>query len=181
MKRFLPLFIIFILFMPGYVSAKTASGNIIMEFDLSHHQAGKEVKLWIPYPVSDQYQLITDIKVEGDFAESAVYTDQENKTPILYARWNKGTDSRHLTLFFHAIRKEVKKGIDIEKLGESTRIIQGYLSSVQERTVRVRIKGETLDRISIPLGSGFLCIRLLVFANAVPPILELKALRKTHS
>ncbi len=110
MKRFFPLFLILTMFLPGHVLAKTASGNIVMEFDLSHHPAGKEVKLWIPYPVSDQYQLITDIRTEGNFTESAVYTDREYKTPILYARWDKKTDSRHLTLSFHAIREEVKKG-----------------------------------------------------------------------
>ena len=36
----------------------------------------------------------------------------------------------------------VKKGTDISALGEAVEITQGYLSSVKERTVRVRIKGK---------------------------------------
>lgn len=36
----------------------------------------------------------------------------------------------------------VKPGTDVEKLGKTIRITQGYLSSVKERTVRVRIKGD---------------------------------------
>jgi len=35
----------------------------------------------------------------------------------------------------------VKKGINISSLGKTVEIIQGYLSSIKERTVRVRIKG----------------------------------------
>lgn len=36
----------------------------------------------------------------------------------------------------------VKEGTDIGALGKALEITQGYLSSVKERTVRVRIKGE---------------------------------------
>lgn len=36
----------------------------------------------------------------------------------------------------------VKEGTDISALGKAVEITQGYLSSVKERTVRVRIKGE---------------------------------------
>jgi len=43
----------------------------------------------------------------------------------------------------------VKEGTDIAKLGNAVEIIQGYLSSVKERTVRVRIKA----------NKGFLTIK----------------------
>ena len=36
----------------------------------------------------------------------------------------------------------VKEGTNIDALGEAVEITQGYLSSVKERTVRVRIKGK---------------------------------------
>lgn len=60
-----------------------------------------------PYPLSDRDQLISTISVSGDYAESAVYSDQKYSTPILYARWDKGAASRKLTLTFHAVRQEV--------------------------------------------------------------------------
>ena len=34
------------------------------------------------------------------------------------------------------------KDLDVESLGPTTRIVQGYLSSVKERTVRIRVKGD---------------------------------------
>lgn len=90
-------------------SANVRSGKVSMDFDLSAQEAGKEVRLWIPYPVSNSDQLITDIKVFGDYSESAVYTDRENGTPILFARWDKDAKSRKMTLAFSAKRREVTR------------------------------------------------------------------------
>lgn len=36
----------------------------------------------------------------------------------------------------------VKAGVNVESLGPTVRIVQGYLCSIKERTVRVRIKGD---------------------------------------
>ncbi|KAF0219231.1 MAG: transglutaminase domain-containing [Geobacteraceae bacterium] len=87
--------------------AKSRAGAVTMEVDLSAREQGKEAKLWLPYPVSDADQSITEVKVSGDFAESAVYTDRVSGTPILYARWGKDAKSRRLIFAFHAERREV--------------------------------------------------------------------------
>lgn len=78
-----------------------------MEFDLSAQAVNQETKLWIPYPISDADQLITSVTISGDYAESAVYSDQKFSTPMLYARWDKNSRNRKLTLQFHVVRKEV--------------------------------------------------------------------------
>ena len=89
--------------------ADSASGIVNMEFDLSGHSSAQEVELWIPYPVSSECQDITSIRLNGDFSESAVYTDKKYQTPILYARWQEGAVSRKLSLSFKAVREEVTK------------------------------------------------------------------------
>jgi len=91
------------------LNATTASGTITMELDLSAHDINQNARLWIPYPVSDADQSITNISVKGDFAESAVYTDEKYSTSMLYAAWNKGAKSRKITFTFDVERKEVKK------------------------------------------------------------------------
>jgi len=91
----------------AFAFPKSVHGTITMEFDLSSHPANKEVKLWIPYPISSEYQTIKNITVEGDYTESGVYSDKKFQTPILYARWKPGTQSRKLTLRFDAERIEV--------------------------------------------------------------------------
>ena len=78
-----------------------------MEFDLTSQDKDKEVKLWIPYPISDVDQLIKGINISGDYAESAVYTDREFSTPMLFARWGKGSTSRKLIFQFDVDRREV--------------------------------------------------------------------------
>jgi transglutaminase-like putative cysteine protease len=91
------------------LAGNESSGTITMEFDLSGHDINEEAQLWIPYPLSDRDQLISNISVSGDYAESAVYSDQKYSTPILYARWDKEDASRKLTLTFHAVRQEVER------------------------------------------------------------------------
>ena len=76
--------------------AKSRSGIVTVEVDLSKQDIGKETKLWIPYAVSDRNQAVSEVKVAGDYASSAVYTDQANGTPILFARWDKDAPSRNV-------------------------------------------------------------------------------------
>lgn len=105
MKKFF-LLLIMLLFATSTL-AKSQSGTITMNFDLSAQKAGEEVKLWIPYPFSDANQVITNVKIGGDQAEDGVYTDQKFKTPMLYARWDKAAKSRVLTFSFDVVRQEV--------------------------------------------------------------------------
>lgn len=87
--------------------AAERNGNVTIEVDLSGQEQGKEAKLWLPYAVSDAEQSISDVKISGNFAESAVYTDKVNGTPILYARWPKEAVSRKISYTFSASRAEV--------------------------------------------------------------------------
>jgi transglutaminase-like putative cysteine protease len=82
-------------------------GVVTVEVDLSNHEPGKEVRLWLPYAVSDRDQLVSDIKISGNFTESAVYTDRMNKNPILYAQWPKDARTRKLSYTFRVLRHEV--------------------------------------------------------------------------
>ncbi len=86
------------------------SGSVTMDFDLSTEAAGEAVRLWIPYPVSDQDQLIGKIHFAGDYSAAGVYTVPANGTPLLYAEWPQGGTSRKLTLAFEVTRTELRRG-----------------------------------------------------------------------
>lgn len=141
--RVLLLAVLFCLALPVAVfAASEVSGTITMEFDLSDQPADQEAKLWIPYPVSDANQLITHMKISGDYDESAVYTDQKYSTPMLYARWEKGAKSRKLTMSFAAVRQEViKKDFPKEEGNWDPRDYALYLSP----TSRGPIDGPVAD------------------------------------
>jgi transglutaminase-like putative cysteine protease len=89
--------------------AKSHSGFVALEVDLSAKEQGQQARLWIPYPVSDRDQVISDIQTSGDYAVAEVYTDRVYGTPILYAEWPKEAQSRKLTLSFAVERQEVRR------------------------------------------------------------------------
>lgn len=90
-------------------AANHRSGIVTLDVDLSAQDATRETKLWVPYPVTDRHQKIDDIKVSGDFASSAVYTEAANGTPILYAEWPLGAKKRTLTFSFSVDRQEIRQ------------------------------------------------------------------------
>lgn len=106
---FLIAMIMLLCIMGNFSWAKSSQGTITMDFDLSDHHTDEEVNLWIPYPISNENQSITDVQVDGNFKASAVYTDNKFQTPMLFARWEKGASSRTLNFRFNVIRKEVIK------------------------------------------------------------------------
>ena len=81
-----------------------------MNFDLSHYNVKKNVRLWVPYPISNEYQTISNIKIKGNFSKYGFYTDNKYETPIFYAEWNKkGKRKRILQISFDAKRVEAVK------------------------------------------------------------------------
>lgn len=104
MKRLILLLLSLFIALPALASSQ--AGHYNWKFDLSEQQAGQEVKLWIPYPVSDAQQLITNLTWEGNYSEAAVYTEQVFGVPMLYVRWPKEAKTRLFTLSFNAKREE---------------------------------------------------------------------------
>jgi transglutaminase-like putative cysteine protease len=90
--------------------AASRSGQVTMEFDMSAQPAGEAVRLWIPYPVSNQDQLVGKFRLAGDYAATGVYTVPANGTPLLYAEWPRDSKSRKLTLAFEVTRNELRHG-----------------------------------------------------------------------
>lgn len=106
-RLFFTLLPLLLLVTTSAFSQPSRSGVISMEFDLSAQPQSEETQLWVPYPVSDLNQTITNVRVKGDYAEAAIYTDSIHQTPMIYARWDKGTKRRNLTFLFNVDRKEV--------------------------------------------------------------------------
>ncbi|HEY4745711.1 MAG TPA: transglutaminase-like domain-containing protein [Desulfuromonadaceae bacterium] len=91
----------------GSAGAAQRGGVVTLEVDLSGQAPGKEARLWVPYPLSDRNQVISDIRVAGDFSASGVYSDQANGTPMLYAEWPATAAVRKLVFAFRVERREV--------------------------------------------------------------------------
>ncbi len=108
MARCLTLLMITLMLMvPFSAWAETSSGHITMVVDLSSHDTEKDIQLWIPYPITNNNQMISNIKVDGNYSESAVYTDRVFQNNMLYAKWVAGAEKRTLTFTFDVKRDEV--------------------------------------------------------------------------
>ncbi|SRR6266568_2302182 len=108
-KKFLLFVVALCTMFTTAASAASRSGIVTFDLDLSAQDTAKETKLWVPYPVTDRHQKVSDIKVSGDFASSGVYTESVNGTPILYARWPAGVKSRKLSFSFSVDRQDIRQ------------------------------------------------------------------------
>lgn len=84
------------------VAVKTRSGEVNLKVTIDAPEESKDVRLWIPYPVTDDEQTIEDIKVEGNFSYSGVYRVKETGNLALYADWTEPTKDRVLNFSFKA-------------------------------------------------------------------------------
>ena len=102
-KHFVFLLVALFLSIASQALAEAVRGVITMDFDLTTQSRGQEARLWLPYPISDANQDITEVRIAGNYTETAVYTDKVFKTPMLFARWDKDATSRLLSLSLTAI------------------------------------------------------------------------------
>lgn len=106
MLRRITLFTVLVMACTCTAWSQTSSGRITITVDLSAHGSELAADLWLPYPVTDRDQTISDAVVEGSFSASGVYTDRTHGTPMLHARWDKGVTKRILAFSFSVTRNE---------------------------------------------------------------------------
>lgn len=104
------IFLFSIIFLMATAShAKERNVEVTIQFNLNAPEDSKDVKIWIPYPISDENQDVYDVKVIGNFSNSGVYREGKNGNIILYAKWNAPSHKRMLTYTFKVKRNEVAK------------------------------------------------------------------------
>lgn len=81
----------------------------IMTFDinLKMRETANELRLWLPYVTSNEYQTVEDVKINGNFDYSGVYVEAEHGNAMLYAEWNRNREYARLTYSFKVKRKEI--------------------------------------------------------------------------
>lgn len=110
LEKFLWVFLCMLfLFAPSVVVAKGRSGNIVFTVTLDAPEDSKDVRLWIPYPISNSEQAIEDVQIDGNFTKSGIYREKETGNLALYAEWTKAAKERSLTLSFNASAMELIK------------------------------------------------------------------------
>lgn len=84
----------------GYAAAQR--GKITYTVTPQAPQDAKSVRLWFPYPVSDDYQRIENVVLEGNYTSSALYREPESGAFYLYADWLGTFEQRSFEMRFTA-------------------------------------------------------------------------------
>ncbi|SCY49311.1 transglutaminase-like domain-containing protein [Desulfoluna spongiiphila] len=81
--------------------AAAPSGVVTLNLSPAVEAPNQAVKLWVPYPMSDAFQTITDVRVTGNFDASQVLRDPGSGAVYLYATWDKAGKKPSASLSFH--------------------------------------------------------------------------------
>lgn len=87
--------------------AKERKGTVTFEFSLKAPADAKEVRLWVPYPLTDENQQITDANVIGNFTSKTASGGSKSGPAALYAEWKGPMAERKLMYSFTVLRKDV--------------------------------------------------------------------------
>lgn len=87
--------------------AKERTALVTVSVKLVSPPSAETVRLWMPYPMSDGNQEITDIRVDGNFTRQGVYREGAFGNPILFAEWKNVPGERTMTYAFRVVRKEL--------------------------------------------------------------------------
>lgn len=132
--------------------AAPPSGTVTFQVTPTVEKSATDVKLWIPYPLSDATQTITNVSVSGNHATSGIYRDPASEAVYLYATWPKGTAKPALTLAFHIDQKDRSQTIGTENGAPYPVEVQKYLNATpfvpadaleMKRIAAVATKGKT--------------------------------------
>jgi len=65
----------------------TRHALITLKVRIPNPVGSKYMKLWIPYPLSDDHQRIENVDVRGNFNQQGVYREEEFGNTMLFLRW----------------------------------------------------------------------------------------------
>jgi transglutaminase-like putative cysteine protease len=102
------LILLSFLLLSSSATAGERHAAVTMSVNLNAPAAAQHVRLWIPYPMSDENQDIGDVHISGNFASYGVYRERKGGNTLLYAEWNGAEKERTLAYAFKVVRREVR-------------------------------------------------------------------------
>ena len=115
----------------GTAYAAAPSGVVSIDISPAIEKSSQAVKLWVPYPLSDAHQTITDVRVSGNFDRSQVLRDPESGAVYLHASWKNAGNKPSATLQFHVSQKDRRNTALNEVDAPFPVPVQRYLQSTE--------------------------------------------------
>jgi transglutaminase-like putative cysteine protease len=124
------------------------NGEMSFNVTIRTNNTTEIARLWLPYPVSNENQIVENMIITGNYNYSSIQSEQENGIMILYAEWINPKDFPQLTLSYDITRYEIimknfplEEGplpVDIDKYliptdnGPITGIVKEYADEITE-------------------------------------------------
>ena len=103
-------------------------GEVTLQLNMKAPEKAKDVRLWIPYPVSSQYQRVYDVSITGNFTKEGIYREGEHGNIALYAEWKGDFKNRVLKYSFKVDRRDfVRKDFPKREMPFSKKEFARYL------------------------------------------------------
>lgn len=85
---------------------KERRAEVKYSVNLNAPAEAKHVRLWIPYPMSDENQEVSDVVIAGNSTAWGVYKEGAFGNAALYAEWKNTKGPRTLAYTFKILRRE---------------------------------------------------------------------------
>ncbi len=95
---------------------KEKQGKMTFNFTIRTNESSNFVRLWIPYPVSNQYQEINNYSIDGNYDYYGIYRESNYGIITLYAEWKNPLSFPKLNLSYNIARTErIRKNFSISE------------------------------------------------------------------
>lgn len=105
------------------------SGQLTFTITPAVSKDTKAVKLWIPYPLSNAFQTISDMKVTGNYDSSAVYRDPSSEAVYLYASWADPITQPQCVMQFRISQKDRRNSHIVDSGKDFPELVAPYLEA----------------------------------------------------
>lgn len=145
--------IVLLLLASVMISANEREGLVTIKFNIPVGNAEKNIRLWVPYPLSDEYQMISDVMIEGNFDNYAIYRAPGSGAILLFAEWAKLNENGKLVFRFQVKSQERGMPDFVESGKEIPREVLKYLEPTHgiptDAEIRVIAEKITKDKNGI--------------------------------
>ena len=95
---------------------KEKQGKMSFNFTIRTNETSENVRLWIPYPVSNPYQEIDNYSIDGNYDYYGIYRESNYGIITLYAEWNNPDTFPKLNISYNIARTErIRKNFTISE------------------------------------------------------------------
>lgn len=134
--------LVFALLPLSHANARRAEVSI--QLNLKGYENLNTLKIWVPYPVSDENQIIENVKIEGNFSNKSINKEDKYGNTALYAEWDNVSSEKVLLFTFQVKREEViKKDFPQEESSFFRKEFKSYLKATKLGPVTGNVKALT--------------------------------------